>query len=244
MKPVAILQHNENQQAGYLLSVLEAHGIPWRIYNPAEGDSVPRALFDFSGIVVLGSRHSSNENLPWIKEELALLRNAVEIDKPVLGHGFGCAMMAKAMGATTQRNPCPVTGWQDLFVTGWPEARKWLGSKRQFRAFDWHQESFTLPAASKRLLFGHHCLNVGFIQGKHIGLQCHLGTTDAMLKQWCLAEQDYLAKYSTPRSQSAHDILAEASKRLPDLHQTAQCVYGRWIRGFSRPYNLPLRAVG
>lgn len=242
MKPVAILQHDGSHDAGYLQTVLEQHDIPWSIFYPAAGDTVPRTLFDYSGIVLLGTHRSANDALPWLADESELIHKALGADKPVLGHGVGAQLMAKAMGATVRRCPVPSIGWHDSFITGWPEARKWFGHWREANLPYWHHEIFSLPVNSRRILFSHNCMNAGFVIGKHIGLQCHLELTAETLLQWCQSYHGELVG-SDFSVQSETEILAQLPGRLAQLRRVADLVYGRWLRGFNRPFRFALKAA-
>jgi GMP synthase (glutamine-hydrolysing) len=237
MKPIAILQHDPLQRPGYLLDFLDEHIVPARVIRPSEGDDVPRSSRFFSGIVFLGSDASVNDSDPWIERELRLAGDAVACDVPVLGHCFGAQLLARALGATVQKNAFANIGWSDLRPT--PAGRSIFGDGPRVHAFNWHYESFAIPARATRTLFGEHCLNKGFVFGKHLGFQGHFEVTAEIVRGWCSAHRDELAEAHGPAVQPAAEILTGLSERVAAVHVAARAAYGAWLRPIIRSSPVP-----
>jgi GMP synthase (glutamine-hydrolysing) len=233
MKPVAIFQHDPLQRPGYLLRFLDEAGIPSRIVRPAEGDDMPRSARFFSGMVFLGSDCSVNDEIPWIQRERRLAAEAVACDVPVLGHCFGGQLLARALGATVQRAPWAQIGWTRLRVT--PAARPLFGTAQQVLAFNWHYETFAIPQGATRTLFGEHCLNKGFVFGKHLAFQSHLEVTEQIVRAWCEAHRAELAGADGPAVQHEAEILSCLPERLATVHKAARCAYARWAAPLIQP---------
>lgn len=233
MDPVLILQHEPNQGPGYLLDYLCQQDIPHRLCHPAAGEPLPRSAAGLSGLVLLGSNHSANdEQLPWVAAELALLRDAVARDVPVLGHCFGGQLLARALGARVQRNPLAQIGWCRLWAT--PEARAGLfGGAPRPLSFNWHYEGFEIPRGARRVLFGRHSLNKGFAAGPHLGLQCHLEVTPASVRAWCAEGRQELSRPGIAVQNEA-EMLRDLEERCALLHLNARHVYGSWAAGLPR----------
>ena len=232
MKPVALLQHDRTQRPGVLLEFLSQQGIPSVTFTPEEGGFVPRSAKDFSGVVLLGSHRSVNDELPWIDTEVALVRNAMAADIPVLGHCFGAQLMAKSLGARVSRNAWANIGWSRLRVT--PHARA-LFDASEIVAFNWHYETFSIPPGAHRILFGEHCLNKGFAIGKHMAFQCHFEVTEDIVREWCSNADAELEAVAGPAVQTRQQILACMREALPKLHRVGRQVYRHWAAGLVRP---------
>lgn len=233
MRPLALIQHDRTQRPGFLVQCLEQElGLPLRVFLPEQGDAVPRHPQDFSGIVLLGSNRSVHDPLPWIADEAALVRRAIETDVPVLGHCFGAQLMARAMGARVCRNACANIGWTRLYAT--PFARD-LFAGDGVPSFNWHYDTFAIPQGAQRLLFGRHCLNKAFGLGPHLAFQCHFEVTEDIVRDWCRASADELGAAGGPAVQPAQQILAELPRQLPALRATARRVYHRWASRILRP---------
>ena len=99
MKPVAIFRHLAVEGPGYFATYLTQRDVPWRLVRIDEGEAVPGDPLEWSGLVFMGGPRSANDDLPWIGQELALIRAAVDCEVPVLGHCLGGQFMAKALAA-------------------------------------------------------------------------------------------------------------------------------------------------
>jgi GMP synthase (glutamine-hydrolysing) len=227
MKPIAIFQHDPLQRPGYLLEFLDELAIPSRVIRPSEGDDVPRSARFFSGIVLLGSDASVNDAAPWIGRELRLTGDAIACDIPVLGHCFGGQLMARALGATVQRNAFANIGWSSLRLT--PAGRRIFGNVAQVHAFNWHYESFAIPQGATRTLFGEHCLNKGFVFGKHLAFQGHFEVTDDIVRAWCDTNAAELAKAQGPAVQHRAEIFMCLAERVAAVHVAARSAYAAWL---------------
>ena len=232
MKPIAILQHDPLQRPGYLLQYLDELAIPARVLLPCDGDDVPRSSRFFSGIVTLGSDASANGGSPWIERELRLIGDAIACDVPVLGHCFGGQLMARALGATVHRNAFANIGWANLRIT--PAGRCIFGDVPQVHAFNWHYDGFTIPAGATRTLFGEHCLNKGFVLGKHLAFQGHFEVTEEIVRSWCAAHREELALARGPAVQHEAEILSGLPERVAAVHVAARSAYATWLAPIRR----------
>lgn len=226
MRPVAVIQHDAVQGPGMLKALLTQWGIPMVHIQPSQGDPIPRSASRFSGIALLGSDHSIHDPIRWICEERHLVQDALSQDVPVLGHCFGAQMLASVAGASVRRLPRPDIGWRMLKPT--PYAHGLLGTCQAVPSFNWHHETFDIPAGAERILIGQHCQNKGFRVGPHLALQCHLEITTDILTAWCQHGAPELACHNSPSVQPASQILSDAPVWLPALHALARRVYGDW----------------
>jgi len=234
MKPIAIFRHAPTEGPGFLAEFLDARAIPWQLIRIDAGDALPSAPQQFSGLVFMGGPMSVNDDLPWIAPVLALIRGAVEADIPVLGHCLGGQLMSKALGGVVTRNPVKEIGWGELLVQDVPEARRWFGDLRRFPGFHWHGETFSIPAGATRILSSAHCPYQAFSLGKHLGFQCHIEMTEAMVREWCAIGADEVeAAAASPGVQETAVIVEDLPARVAALNQVAAAVYTRWLAGLA-----------
>ncbi len=231
MKPVAIFRHVAHEGPGYLGDVLEQRGIPWQLIAIDQAMPVPASPADFSGLVFMGGPMSVNDDLPWIAPTLDLIRQAVAANVPVLGHCLGGQLIAKALGGVVSRNPVKEIGWGEVQASDHPEALAWLGGMRQFTAFHWHGETFSLPSRATHLLASRYCQNQAFVLGNHLAMQCHIEMTEPMIREWCSVGEAELAAANSPAVDSAEDMLARTPMHLAEMRQAADAIYRRWIGG-------------
>lgn len=236
MNPVLIFRHSPTEGPGYFTTFLDRHGIPWKLVRIDAGDAIPEDLNGISGVCLMGGPMSVNDDLPWIAPVLALIRQAVASDIPVIGHCLGGQLMAKALGGTVSRNPVKEIGWGDVRISDADAARPWLGEVTQpMLAFHWHGETFSLPPGATRILGSAWCANQAYVlNGRHIGMQCHVEMTPELIASWCASGAAEIAASSSPGVQSPGAIQADMDARTARLHQLADKIYSRWIQGLRK----------
>lgn len=237
MKPVVIFRHLATEGPGYFATYLEAHGVPWQLVKVDAGEAVPADPRQYSGIGFMGGPMSANDDLPWIRDALALIRRAVDADVPVVGHCLGGQLMAKALGGSVTRNPVKEIGWGEVTVAEGAEAKRWLGAApRAFPAFHWHGETFSIPPGATCVLSSAHCANQAFAFGKHFGMQCHVEMTAQLVRDWCRdwgREVDRLAA-RVPSVQTPDEMTSDLEARITALNAVADVVYAQWLKGLDR----------
>lgn len=233
MKPIAIFRHSANEGPGYIATFLEQRALPMALFKIDEGAVVPQDAAQFSGLVFMGGPMSVNDDLPWIRKTLALIRDAVAKDVPVLGHCLGGQLMAKALGGTVGRNPMKEIGWGEVSVLNHPVAQHWFeGIPAKFESFHWHGETFTIPAGATRIMESAYCPNQAFALGKHLGMQCHVEMTEAMIQNWCTVGADEInAALASPAVQTSEVMQREMAAKVRALNKMAGALYSRWLEG-------------
>ncbi len=237
MKPVAIFRHLITEGPGYFATYLERHAVPWVLVRIDAGDAVPDDPTAYSGLAFMGGPMSANDDFPWIREALALVRTAAAADVPVIGHCLGGQLMAKALGGVVTRNPVKEIGWGKVRVVESDEARRWLdGSAAVFDVFHWHGETFSIPPGATRILESAACANQAFAFGKHFGMQCHVEMTPELIGDWCRDWGKEVGRLAArvPSVQTPEEMMAHLDGRVAALHAVADRIYGEWIRGLAR----------
>lgn len=232
MKPVAIFRHLPIEGPGYFATFLDNNHIPWRLIKIDAGESPPKDINEFSGLVFMGGPMSVNDDLPWIDSSLALIRRAVETDMPVLGHCLGGQLMAKALGGTVSANPVKEMGWGEVTVPDNTVAKAWFGDLTQFESFHWHGETYSLPSGAQCILSSPYCENQAFAMDMHLGMQCHVEMTERMVIDWCsVAAEELLTLLDSdqPAVQSINEIEKNLSQRVENLNSVAERLYLKWI---------------
>lgn len=236
MKPVLVFRHSATEGPGYFATFLDRHGIDWRLVKLDEGERVPASAEGLAGIAFMGGPMSVNDDLPWTRPALALIRDAVKRSVPVIGHCLGGQLLAKALGGVVGPNPVKEIGWHRVDLEATPLAREWLGlDVPAFTTFQWHGETFTLPPGAERILRGEHCANQAYVvDGRHLGMQCHVEMTPELVRSWCETGADEIdASRSSPAVQPADRIEGEMAERLPVLTDVASRLYARWVKGLA-----------
>lgn len=235
MKPVAIIRHSRTEGPGHFATFLDRHSLPWALFRIDAGDALPAPsqVNEFSGLCLMGGPMSVNDDLPWIPPLLALIQLMIAADRPVIGHCLGGQLISKALGGVISRNPVKEIGWGLVSTDDTPQASQWLGNIKQFESFHWHGETFTIPPGGTRILASAACPNQAYVvSDKHLGMQCHVEMTAAMIHDWCESGADEIeASLSSPAVQTREEITENLENRLHALHTAAEQLYSRWITG-------------
>ena len=237
MKPVAIFRHSPTEGPGYFAIFLEQQGIPWKLIAIDEGEAVPVAVDDFSGLCFMGGPMSVNDPLPWIEPVCRLIREAVTQNIPVIGHCLGGQLMSKALGGQVSKNPVKEIGWSEAGGEDNAIARPWLGplAGKNSTVFQWHGETFSIPNGASRLFTNMHCANQMFVLGPHLGMQCHVEMTPEMIATWCTQWADEaLSAADQTTVQTPETMQAEIGEKLPVMRQLSEQLYSVWIKGLAR----------
>lgn len=229
MKPVAIFRHNPGEGPGYFATFLDRHSLPWQLVRVDAGAAIPVDPFDFSGLVLMGGSMSVNDPLPWIANELVLIRTAMANDIPVLGHCLGGQLMAKALGAAVTANPVKEIGWGEV-ETSDDSVSAWLGDTDEFEAFHWHGETFAIPPGATRILRSRHCENQAFVIGPHLAMQCHVEMTESMIRLWSRQWNKENAAASAT-VQTPAQMYQRMETRIAAMRTVSDRLYSKWIAG-------------
>ena len=231
MKSVAILRYGPHEGPGYFAKYLTRRRIPWSIVKVDEGAPLP-CPHEVAGIAMMGGAMSVNDNLPWTAPVLALVRESVAADVPVIGHCLGGQLLSKALGGTVVRNPVKEIGWGEIDVIDTPDASGWSPAGG-FLSYHWHGDTFSLPPGGVRIWSSPYCANQAFVLGRHFGMQCHIEITPEMIENWCEsgAEEIAEARAQSPAVQMPEEMRVDLDERLAALRVVADRVYDRWTQG-------------
>lgn len=227
MKPIAVFRHSPGEGPGYFATFIERHGLPWTLFPVDAGVPPPPTAENFAGLCFMGGPMSVNDDLPWIAPTLELIRDADRRNIPVIGHCLGGQLMSKAFGGTVSRNPVKEIGWGRVAVVD-SAAQPWLGDVDAFDAFHWHGETFSIPPGTTRILQSEYCANQAFVRGIHIGMQCHVEMTEAMIRLWGRHwEKEGLSASASVQTPEA--MYGKIEECIPPMRAMADRIYSRWI---------------
>lgn len=243
MTRVRVLQHEALEGPGYLGELLEAQGMELDIVRLDRGAKLPAGVDDVAGLVALGGRSDPHAHWPWVHEETALLARAAERDLPILAHGLGAELLARALGAAVRPNLVEQIGWFPVDRLEDEAGPDWLdAAPARCHVFKWHRQSFELPSEARRLFKSAWCPNEAFVLGNAMAWQGHLELTPSMLRQWVKAYADEIGQPSAepdPASkltlnwerivQGPEQMLLDLPARIGALHQVAEAIYGGWM---------------
>ena len=234
MKSITIFRFSPTEGPGHFATFLERQRLPWKLVKLDEGEPVPESSDASAGLAFMGGPMGANDELPWTPGVLALMRDAVQREVPVIGHCLGGQLLSRALGGVVSVNPVREIGWNRVQVDDSARAREWFGADvEEFITFQWHGDTFSIPPGGERILTGAHCPNQAYVVAeRHLGMQCHVEMTPEMIASWLesgLGEVE--ENLASPAVQPAEKIRRESPRRLPDLGSMADRLYTRWMAG-------------
>ncbi len=144
------------------------------------GEPMPQPS-EYDLLVLMGGPMSVHDELefPWLAEEKGLARRAVAAGRGVLGVCLGAQMLSEVLGGAVSKNPHKEIGWHPVRLTQWAGGNPaFAGLPKEFTAFHWHGETFSIPRGASCLAESDACGTQAFAVGARlVGLQFHVETT-------------------------------------------------------------------
>ncbi len=113
------------------------------------------APMDWDAIMVFGGAMHPDQDAehPWLPEETAFLRRAIDAEVPLLGVCLGSQLIARAVGAWVGQGSAAEVGWHEVTLTPAGVDDPVLGAvfPERFPAFQWHYYTWELPDGASLL---------------------------------------------------------------------------------------------
>ena len=219
LSPMAILvfQHSEHSSIDRLGQTLRDYGHRLRFVQFHHGDTVPPDLDDIDGIVSCGGpQDPTDDSIEWLSDEMALIRQAREIDMPVVGLCLGCQIVARALGGEVGPMGGVGFGWHDVHLT--PAGREDAvhnGLPWTMRMPHHHQhEVKQMPDGARLLASSDQCKVQAWALGlRTYGFQYHPEMDFERFDQWISDEPSLLDESGLTREQ----LRAQSAEHWPTL---------------------------
>lgn len=193
MGTVAIFVHDPKEDGGNIRSLLLKKGFTVREFHLYKGER-PQEAYRCDALVLMGGPMSVKEEgrYPFLKTEKLFLEKWLKSGRPLLGICLGAQLIADVLGGRVYKGPVPEIGWSEVRLTLQgiqdPVFSKFPSA---MLVFQWHEETFDLPAGAVLLASSPLYPNQAYRIGKTVyGVQFHLEVTFEMVKDW-LKEEDF-----------------------------------------------------
>jgi GMP synthase-like glutamine amidotransferase len=220
---VAIVENTRVTHHGLVGVALHERAALVDIYRPWTGEALPTAP-DADALVVFGGEQAATDDdihpyLPHLADLMAAYTGA---DKPVLGICLGSQILARAYGSDNHLGTAPEFGWVDVALTEAGRADPVMGVLPDlFPVFQWHSDTFTLPAGALHLAQSATAKHQAFRIGRATyGTQFHFEASRAVVADWLRSFPDGIARMDSSFA-TRHAQLAQTQGTAADAHGLA-----------------------
>ena len=227
MSKVLVIKNARLEGPGTVGTLLESDGYDLQIIS-AKKEKIPK--LDHSMVLVLGAPESANDDFQYLKDELALIREAAQKNIPTLGICLGSQLIAKAFGARVYPGSRKEIGfYHDIKIDEASKSSLFSGISDPFTVFHWHGDTFDIPTGAKRLAYS-ELYNQAFQYGSAIGVQFHFEVDSDIVKSWLdNTQEDLNIPYIDPKK-----IRSDIDSTINVVQQNMKLFY----KNFKSEFNL------
>ena len=228
MRPVILIGHDPNETFGVAPGTLAATGMRWIEHRA--GGRLPEPA-GVSGIVIFGGAMNVDaiDRHPFLADELAFVRSAMEAGIPYLGICLGAQMLARALDHPVYPAGIREFGFNAVHPTAEAaEDRLLSGFEDGAQVFHWHEDTFDLPEGATLLATGDHVETQAFRYGDTSwGLQFHFEVDRAEIELWLEAAGEEVVH---AWGKTTDQILTETARFIDDHERRARDLLHRfWV---------------
>jgi GMP synthase-like glutamine amidotransferase len=198
MKPVLGIRNDRDDTLGITAEVLGEAGVPLVRLDAFEADVRWPDLEEIAGLIVFGGEMNvdETERHPYLLTQRELMRRAADAGLPVLGICLGAQIMARAFDARVYRAPVRELGFKPVRVTDVGQGDVLLRAfQTGDRVFQWHEDTFDLPAGAELLVAGDDVPIQAFRIGTRAwGVQFHFEVDADGVEAWLRVAEPTLSR--------------------------------------------------
>ena len=193
---VLVIKNIVSEGPGTIEEHLRAEKRPYSIISLKKGEDAP-SISTFTHLVIMGGPMAvyEMEQYAFLKDEALLIEKAVKANKHVLGVCLGAQMVAHALGARVYAGGQKEIGWYEVALTddGMRDpcvSQLAYDGKKSAQVFQWHGDTFDLPAGAVRLASSGLYPNQAFRYSDRVyALQFHIEVTPVIVLDWLKNEK-------------------------------------------------------
>lgn len=185
---VAVIRHMECSPLGQVGVALDEADADIVVFRPYRDGLLPDDPGAFDALVVLGGEQNAVDDAryPALPAICRLMQRFTEADKTVLGICLGAQLLARAFGGSNLIGTASEFAWRPIVPTAAGSADAVIGAGGDgFPVFQWHSDTFTLPAEADHLAASEEVMNQAFrIGARAYGTQFHFEANRVVVEDW------------------------------------------------------------
>jgi len=193
---ILIIKNIAGEGPGTIEEHLRAESLPYSIIDLKNGDEAPH-ISAFTHLVIMGGPMAvyEMEQYAFLKDEGLLIERAVKANKHVLGVCLGAQMVAHSLGARVYAGGQKEIGWYEVELTDEGMRDPCVSQlahdgRKSAQVFQWHGDTFDLPAGAVRLASSGLYPNQAFRYSDRVyALQFHIEVTPVIVLDWLKSER-------------------------------------------------------
>jgi GMP synthase-like glutamine amidotransferase len=195
-----------------------------------DGEALPRTSDGYDAALLLGGGQNAlaDEAYPYFPALLDLARDFTARDKAVLGICLGSQLLARAFGGENRIGGAREFGWCPVSLTGEGAVDPVLGGVApEFRIFQWHDDTFTLPPGAAHLASSGVANSQAFRLGRATyGVQFHFEADRKLVHEWNTAFAGTIAERQ-PDWPGRYE--SEAARHGPGADAAGLAIARAWV---------------
>ena len=229
MGKLVVIKHSSGS-VGRLAERLDHFGVEWNEINIVEGDLLP-PVEEIGVLVMMGGSMGAyeTEGNPYLVEEIALARDLVEKEVPVLGICLGSQLLAAALGGRAYLADRPEVGAVSVELTEAGYRHPVVSNIAGRRVFAMHQDTFDPPPGSDLLACSDR-FPQAFSRGSALAIQFHPETHNAEANEWANGAREMVERAGS----SPEEFAAGLEEAEEELAEGAYRLFDAWIAGLDR----------
>lgn len=230
MKSAVAIRHVGFEDLGAFAPAIRHAGYQVHYWDIGEQDLWTLEPVRTDLLIVLGGPIGAFEDsaYPFLKEEIDILEQRLEANRPTMGVCLGAQLIARAAGAKVFPGKAREIGFAPISLTEAGRASCLSPFAEEPMTLHWHGDTFDLPAGAERLASTEICENQAFSMGPNvIGFQFHPEASAKSFEKWLVGHAHELAATGADIAR----LRADAERYGAELERKARRVAADWLGG-------------
>jgi len=224
---IAVVLHHPAETPDRFAAALQARGARLRFWEMFTAPVPPHA-HGYDGFLLMGGPQSANDEGFIALERRWLAEEVLAAGKPVFGVCLGAQLLAKAAGGEVVPASTPELGFFSVRAT--EEGLRdpvFAALQEEAEVFQWHGQTWTLPASAVRMAEGFPVREQAFRLGRaQYGIQFHPEVELATIRRWIALGKRERARLG---EEGIARLVARAEQGLDAMHALAERMITAWL---------------